>query len=68
MFSSAQASCKVEAELLAVDVQVSHLQYTHMQEETAHDQAILSWHSDYILHECATPTESKKNVYTKATC
>jgi hypothetical protein len=54
----------VEAELLAVDVQVqvSHLQYTFMQEETAHDQANLSWHSDYILHECATPTESKKKI------
>jgi hypothetical protein len=57
----------VEAKLLAVDVQVSHLQYTFMQEETARDQAILSWHSHYILHECATPTESK-SFYTKATC
>jgi hypothetical protein len=52
----------VEAELLAVDVrvQVSHLQYTFMQKETAHDQANLSWHSNYILHKYATPTESKK--------
>jgi hypothetical protein len=50
----------VEAELLAMDVQVSHLQYTSMQEDTAHDQDSLSSHSGYILHECATPAESKK--------
>jgi hypothetical protein len=48
----------VEAELLAVDVQASHLQY--IKEEIAHEQSILSWQSDYILHEYETPTESNK--------
>jgi hypothetical protein len=50
----------VEAELLAVDVQASYLQY--IKEETAHDQSILLWQSDYILHEYATPTESN-NIF-----
>jgi hypothetical protein len=55
----------MEVEIFSVGLQVSHLQFSFVQDEIAYDEAILSQYSEYFLRDCPIHTRSSDILYNE---